>query len=105
METIVVTAATPMTIPSTVSPARILFLPSARSATRMVRSRFTSVLLLLQPGDQLLTFLKVAGHQLRELVVVQTGGDFDCLLALPFSSSSVPSRISWSSSRTCSFFG
>ena len=38
-DTIVVTAAMPMTTPSTVSPARILFFARARSATRTVSQK------------------------------------------------------------------
>ncbi len=41
-ETIVVTAAMPITTPSTVSPARILFLPSARRAIRTVMGEIIS---------------------------------------------------------------
>ena len=43
METIVVTAAMPITMPSTVRPARILFLARARKAMRTVSRRFIGV--------------------------------------------------------------
>ena len=36
----VITAAMPITMPSTVKPARILFLANARAATRIVSQRF-----------------------------------------------------------------
>ena len=44
------TAATPMTIPSTVRPARILFFAKARKATRTISKRFMSVASLRGEG-------------------------------------------------------
>ena len=75
IETIVVTAAMPMTTPSTVSPAQILFLAKARRATRRVRRRFMNSNACCQPtsgtretpadfSNQLIRNLHMSGTQL-----------------------------------------
>src|SRR5262249_34550390 len=74
IETMVVTAAMPMTTPSTVRPARILFFARARRAMRRVRKNFIKGLLAgLDSGHQLLALADLAGNQFRVLTVAEPG--------------------------------
>ena len=92
IETSRMTAATPMTMPSTVRPARILFFASARKATRndhqrfmavslrrraVARRLFTAVAVPLGADDHFLAVGQVARDDLRRGLVAQAGDDFD----------------------------
>ena len=63
-ETSRITAATPITMPSTVSAARILFLARARRATRMISQRFMGEF-LRRRGRNLVAGLQIATPALR----------------------------------------
>src|SRR5437763_16624977 len=79
-DTMVVTAAMPMTTPRTVSPERSLFLPSWRSEMRSRSSNCTSLPRregAFGTGDDRLSRGEVAGQHLRVLVLDQPERDGD----------------------------
>ena len=76
------TAATPMTIPSTVRKGAVLFFDKARKATRKWISgswakAVWANLRCSHAGDQRLAVLEIAGNQFRGDVVAQAGLDLD----------------------------
>src|SRR5258708_4483360 len=81
IDTIVVTAAIPMTTPSTVSPERSLFFPSIRSEIQNRSNRLTALprcQRTLRPNHHGLIFGEVARNQFRELVFDQPQRDRHC---------------------------
>src|SRR5208337_1380000 len=86
METRRMTAATPMTMPSTVSPARILFFANARRATRTIISVFMTISRwwvgrfrdgALYAGNHFLAFGQIAGDDLRAAPAGQSSHDLN----------------------------
>src|SRR5579884_257232 len=80
MDTMVVTAAMPMTTPSTVRPERSLFLPSVRKEMTSRSSRSTASPRregAFRAGHHGLAVGEVAVHQLRVLVLHEAQGDGD----------------------------
>src|SRR5208337_3994015 len=81
IETRRITAATPITMPKTVRPARILFFASARKATRRIIKVFMRIYsrgrigrfqdTILRAGNHLLAFGQAAGDDLRAALAGQ----------------------------------